>query len=248
MVWGAPLAVRGQAAVEAALTLPLVVFMLLGTLQLFLVMQGRILAQYAAFRAVRAGVVNHGDCRVMSDAALGALLPSLSRTDDPARVVAAFAKRSFANQYKYTGGDEDSGHTGQVFWLDRQPILGVGVEQKDFDQSDANGAGGAPTRLEAQLVFWFPMKIPFANWVMSRMFLAYFGIRSYTAQNPLMMTAPARQGWRDVTVAGPAADIRTELNRRVAAFEYDFPVIVSYSMRMMTPVRTPFPVQCPRYP
>jgi Flp pilus assembly protein TadG len=34
----------GQAAVESAITLPLVIFMVLGSLQLFAVMQSRILA------------------------------------------------------------------------------------------------------------------------------------------------------------------------------------------------------------
>ena len=38
----------GQAMVEAALSLPLVVFLVLGTLQLFLMLQARVLAQYAA--------------------------------------------------------------------------------------------------------------------------------------------------------------------------------------------------------
>ncbi|HLM44600.1 MAG TPA: TadE family protein, partial [Myxococcaceae bacterium] len=61
---------RGQAAVESALTLPLTVFLMLGTLQLFLMLQGRIMAEYAAFRAVRAGSVRHGDCQAMTHAAI----------------------------------------------------------------------------------------------------------------------------------------------------------------------------------
>jgi hypothetical protein len=39
----------GQAAVEAALTMPLMLFMILGTLQLFMMLQGRLLAEHAAF-------------------------------------------------------------------------------------------------------------------------------------------------------------------------------------------------------
>ena len=66
----------GQAAIESALTLPLVVFLFLGMLQLFLLLQGRILAQYALARAARAGSLNHGSCRAMEQAAIAALLPS----------------------------------------------------------------------------------------------------------------------------------------------------------------------------
>ena len=43
----------GQAAVESALVMPLAVFLILGTLQLFMLLQGRIMAEYAAWRAVR---------------------------------------------------------------------------------------------------------------------------------------------------------------------------------------------------
>src|SRR5439155_8377065 len=119
------------------------------------------------------GVVNHGDCRVMSDAALAALLPTFTRTDTPTTLVNAFYARGFNNQYKFAAGDAP--HSGQIIWIDRTPMAGVAApEQKNFDQFDAN-LGGEPTRLSAQLTFWYPMKVPFANWVMSRMFLALWG-------------------------------------------------------------------------
>jgi hypothetical protein len=68
---------RGQAAVEAALTLPLTIFLILGSLQLFMMLQGRIMSEYAAFEAVRAGSRYHGDCKPMTHAVLAALLPSV---------------------------------------------------------------------------------------------------------------------------------------------------------------------------
>ena len=40
---------------ETALTLPLTLFLMLGTLQLFLMLQARVLTEYAVFRAVRVG-------------------------------------------------------------------------------------------------------------------------------------------------------------------------------------------------
>src|SRR3954447_21437008 len=70
---------RGQVAVEGALAAPAVVMLGLGIVQLGLVQQARLLAQYAAFAAARAGVVwGAGDAR-MHDAAMLVLLPLLGR-------------------------------------------------------------------------------------------------------------------------------------------------------------------------
>src|SRR5262245_57867888 len=66
----------GQAAVEAALTMPMVLFLILCTMQLFLVIQARMLTQYAVFRATRAGSMNHGNCVPMMHAAVASLIPS----------------------------------------------------------------------------------------------------------------------------------------------------------------------------
>lgn len=72
----------GQAAVEAALTLPLTVFVTLGIVQLALAQQARLFTEYAAFQASRAGVVWNGHLERMHDAAMVALLPTLGRTDE----------------------------------------------------------------------------------------------------------------------------------------------------------------------
>ena len=53
--------------------MPLTIFLILGTLQLFMMLQGRIMAEYAAFAAVRAGSRQHGDCKPMVHAALAGL-------------------------------------------------------------------------------------------------------------------------------------------------------------------------------
>src|SRR5699024_9728327 len=74
----------GQAAVETALVMPLAVFMVLGLLQLFMVLQARVLAQYAVGRAVRMGALNFGSCAAMQQTAIAIMFPAI----DP-----AFAKR-----------------------------------------------------------------------------------------------------------------------------------------------------------
>ncbi|QRK05418.1 pilus assembly protein [Archangium violaceum] len=73
----------GQAAVEAALVLPLMVFLGLGILQLTQMQHAKLMTEYAAYCAARAGIVWNGNTERMHDAALVALLPTLGRTDDP---------------------------------------------------------------------------------------------------------------------------------------------------------------------
>jgi hypothetical protein len=231
----------GQAAVETAITMPLALFMVLGTLQLFMLLQGRLFAEHAAYTAVRVGVVRHGDCRAMTHAAIAALLPSFTSylgesTDGstPAEKLAtAFALRTrnmpFDNQYHPTA---DWPHTGAVVWLFR-PSPRVGQvrlsSEDDFDDPDTEGY-----RLELKLVYWYPLRIPFANWVMATMYRAYFGLGDYTKQNPLMPTQQAR--WTQ-SGARSLDGFRTEFLRRFNAQEYVFPVVGTAAMRMMTPPR-----------
>jgi hypothetical protein len=236
----------GQAAAEAALTLPLMVFVVLGTLQLFLMLQARILTQYAAFRATRAGSMNYGDCTRMTHAALASLMPAItSFTGNPgigsagAKLAAAFATRS-TDQYSAI---EDRWHVangagppGDIVWIARTnptvaQVAAYGDQFRDFDQptNDIDAQ-----RLETRVVFWYPMKVPFANWVISRMALAQYGLMAFSAANPLMPVFEAdwqASGW------APDAPIASALLTRVGAGEYVFPISANYTMRMMTPVK-----------
>ncbi|HYO64810.1 MAG TPA: TadE family protein [Archangium sp.] len=225
----------GQATVEAALTLPLTIFLLLGTVQLFLLLQARALTEYAAFRAVRTGSVKHGDCEAMTHAALGVLLPAFARTDSPAALGVAFRNH---RDNRYHPG-RDSGHSGTIVWIARERPLGGSIpenEEESFDDVNRYGSVEDVVRLEARLVFWFPMRIPFANWVLGRMFLAQLGLRAYSSTDPLIPVRTANWGGR----APPSLDlaIREELLERAARHEYVFPLQASYAMRMMTPARS----------
>ncbi len=217
----------GQASIEAALTLPLTIFLVLGTVQLFLLLQGRLLAEYAVFRATRAGSINQADCRVMTHTAVAALLPAIARTDSPDSLTDAFRAR---RDNHYASGD--GGRDGPIVWLvsrlDRE--LGPAI-QETFDDRHR---GDARTELQLDLVFWFPLRIPFADWVMSRMFLAYWGLRAYDAANPLMPTE-RNAGWEDEGQRLQSSRVAAELSHRAARGQYVVPVHASFRMRMMTP-------------
>jgi hypothetical protein len=76
-----PASQSGQAAIEAALILPLMVFFTLGMVQMTMIQHARLMTDYAAFQAARTGVVWNGNNERMHDAAIMALLPTLGRTD-----------------------------------------------------------------------------------------------------------------------------------------------------------------------
>ncbi|MBM7114213.1 pilus assembly protein [Archangium primigenium] len=68
----------GQVAVETALIIPLYVFLILGILQLGLIAQARVMAKYAAYRAVRVGAMHNASPKAMEAAAVFHLMPVLT--------------------------------------------------------------------------------------------------------------------------------------------------------------------------
>jgi hypothetical protein len=187
----------GQAAVESALTLPLVLFLLLGTLQLFLLLQAKVMAQCAVFQANRVGSVMHGRCDAMTQAAILALTPTIRPFLGPSfggspgqRLGAAF--RLFKDNHY--GNFRDWSRDEAIVWIIREQPRFPGTDpvraQREFDRLLAVNA--EPVRLELRMIYWCPLLIPFADWVFSRMAMSDLAIRTYTAQNSLMLTQQAR--------------------------------------------------------
>lgn len=232
----------GQAAVETVLAMPLLLFMVLGTLQLFVVLQGRILAQYAASRAVRHGAQNFGDCGSMYDAALVVLTPAINAsfargTNKGGRFADQVELRIVANRYLPAVDDT---RNGPIVWMDRlEPPVG------SIDPATEEEVWDLPPHktLSVRMVFWAPLKIPFANWVFARMALAHWGLRELHTADPLM---PVKKDAKWVQLSqGPRAEVRAELVARYDLGQYVFPVEVTYATRMMSPAR--FRQQnCPR--
>jgi hypothetical protein len=194
-------------------------------------LQGRIMAEYAAFRATRAGALDHGACEPMHHAAILALLPSFqsyigSGMGRPAqKLAAAFATRK-NNRYFYP---QDK-HTGEIVWLLRETPLANQVpneEDQSFDQFRM-------MRLETRLVYFFPLKIPVVNRIISRIIMARFGVLPYSGMNHMMVSQQATYERGSINLEGA---ILNEMRSRYARGEYVLPIHASGSMRMMTPAR-----------
>jgi hypothetical protein len=232
----------GQAAVEAALVLPLTLFLILGTLQLALLQQARISAQYAAFQAARVGSVHHGACKPMTDAALLSVLstfhsflgdPTLPGT--PAQKLAGAFARVKDNHYAgFRWGTWRSAGTVDeaIVWIVREGRLPTAADVTAFDQPLS---GGSPLRLELRVVYWAPLRIPFADWVYARIAAARMVGMASPGFDPF---SPTRKT-TDWSGAGLTLDgkVAAEFSKRISAAHYVFPITVSATMRMMTPPR-----------
>jgi hypothetical protein len=82
----------GQALVEAVIVMPIMVFLILGALQIMMLQHGRIMTEYAAYNAARAGVVHNANWNVMRNAALISTLPLYDRTDTLPRFLGTWAR------------------------------------------------------------------------------------------------------------------------------------------------------------
>jgi len=187
----------GQAAVESAIILPLMVFMLLGIVQLTMMHHARIMVEYAAFNACRAGIVHNMDKNMMTRAALISLMPTFGATDTlggetDARlgrrpgIVETWAKlriltaasAKLSQVFSGLGG----GAAGQ---LDLIKVTVLHPKRADFDRQeeihfddikvrDANHSRRVrnATRLTVRVRYLYCMRIPFANWIIHMAWLA----------------------------------------------------------------------------
>ena len=89
---------RGQAMLESALVIPLMIVIVLAILQLTQIEQARTMTEFAAFSAARAGIVWNGSNARMRDAALVALLPTFGRTDSAEALIRTWQRQRAADE------------------------------------------------------------------------------------------------------------------------------------------------------
>ena len=172
----------GQALVEAALILPAMIFLILCMFQLTLLQQARIMVEYAAFNAARAGVVHNANNGAkgpiggvdgpMRDAAVWSILPSFGRTDSFTTLGAA--------KVKYEAHDLALRALGlpQIRVAVLNPhvadfnALGAHLNRQEIDFDDVRPQAQAATLLSLQVRYLFELKVPFANKMVQSIWLA----------------------------------------------------------------------------
>lgn len=222
---------RGQVLVETALVMPLTVFLVLGLLQLFKAYEARFLAEYAAFRATRAGAVGRGDCEKMTAAALQALLPSLARTDTPAMLKKAWqgAESNLYQQHWAIQGRPPAGGNPAIVEL---RVRGQDLPTDANYQFDTLVEGvNRVHHVTVQLTYWYELRIPFAN----RIIHQAWQLTSYGSEVDLLMSWRSDPNANQAPQREQANDVITAATSGTPAFL--LPIRTTWSMRLMSNLR-----------
>ncbi len=206
---------QGQALVEAAFILPAMIFLLLLTLQLTQLQQARLMVEYAAFAAARAGIVMNGDNGSsngfdgpMHDAAVLAVLPTFGRTDSWTHLLATEAR--------FRAGDVALRPFGlsQVRVYVRNPVradfasLGQHLNGQEIDFDDVRPDAAEATLLSLQIRYLYELKVPFANRLIQTIWLA--------SQAGMLETWQGAD-WTAPKVGGQAGSDAVPVSRAMAA-------------------------------
>lgn len=170
----------GQAVVEAAILLPGMVVLFLMVIQLALLQEARLLADYAAFSAARAGIVHNGDNGsdnkgtdgAMHDAAVFALLPAYGRTDSFATLTET------AVRFKVEETALTALGLAPVRVFVRSPVAkdfqtyGGHLNGQELDFDDVRPGATEATLLSLQVRYLYELRVPFANKMIQTIWLA----------------------------------------------------------------------------
>lgn len=236
--------------VETAITMPLFVFLILGTIQLALMHQARLLTKYAAYKAVRAGSLSYGRVAEMEAAALNVLLPMVSFQRNGQDL---FVKTRTAAQYTTGVNAVLIRQTNTYPSIPGQKIaevtvcgptraaMGAGASwggngnsatqnRISFDDptvaSDASSwSAFERTKLRIQLTFHYKMPIPFANMMLYHI---------YRGDQSLVLGQITRTN-DSAGIPRTHSDGLDAVRDGIAATrQYIIPIRASYSMRMQS--------------
>ena len=158
--------------VEAALVLPAMVLLLLGAVQLTQVQQARLLADYAAFAAARAGIVMNGDPGKMREAAALAVLPAFGPTDGLGAIARTLLRFKAEEALLAPFGL-------QPLRIDvHSPVAadfakyGQHLNGKELDFDDVRPGATEATLLSLELRYLYELRVPLANKVIHAAWMA----------------------------------------------------------------------------
>jgi len=250
----------GQALVEAAFMLPLMLLLILCILQLTLLQQARIMVEYAAFNAARTGIVhnmNNGldgsdpepGVATMRNAAVYSILPAWGRTDSLPAITATLAAYEAANVPLRAAGVPQikvsvlSPHKADF------ANFGQHLNQQELDFDDMRPAVTPSTLLSIQVRYLFELRVPFANKMIQAIWLAsQLGVlglwTGFNAATPTVGTASGPDAVNSAITAGAALGVIQDgmqggLNVGAIATlaregKFYMPVDAWYSMRMQS--------------
>ncbi len=239
--------------------MPMMVIVMLGIMQLGMLHHARLMTEYAAYRAVRAGIVNSGSCELMEDSALIALLPTLGpvpgvvgRTDTiPTALLMRAVYKKTLNKAKYTPTSLKVVDV-KVLNPKKSEISGLfntyGVwsetsgrqytEEIDFDDiRDARVV--AANLLTIRVTYYYDMRVPLANkfihgWYMG---LEYLGdLRGVQFDNQKAFGGLDESKYLELQGGlrgGDFAEMALLANRPLKPM-YVVPLVATYSMRMQS--------------
>ncbi len=184
--------------VEAALSIPLTTFLMLGIIELGMMHQAHIMTQVAAYRAVRAGIVNSGDCNSMKRAAFTALVPTFGPTPRVAGVRSipgrADTPGSAALVYTTYRAADAALKAALGFELVKVEVLnpkrrdisrvfgtyGAHLNNQEIDFDDVRDQTVRDANLlSVRVKYWYRLRIPFANWTIHTTWLGQEILRAF---------------------------------------------------------------------
>ncbi len=252
---------QGQVIVEQAIILPMMVFMILGIVQLSMIQHARIATEYAAFNAARSGIVYNGDVKKMERAAFFSVLPTLGRSDNMGDLMPIFLKAMLA-QFGADLADMmgfdilGSMKMVQVEILDHpMPNIGnrlaivdaqthLNKTQIDFDDFRTDPA--LANQLTIHVRYYYKMRIPFANFMLHYMWMAsradamaaYGTVAFLNPERTIMGRKTGLSSHNEILAraaarSGSDDDLRVVLQYRMAG-EYRIPINTHYTMRMQS--------------
>lgn len=234
----------GQVIVEQALILPMVVFLILGIVQLSMIQHARINAEYAAFNAARAGIVYNGDPMMMRRAASLTVLPTVQRADNWGDVGRFYLDHAISEalfefldiQLPIQRVEVEILEPSDTSIFEGAYARHLNFKQIDFD--DYRDAVAEANLLSIQVTHYYELRIPFANWMIQSMWFAHRlgdavgweGVE-FTTQSDGGQSSYASAAQQ--AIGDPLQEVRWAAMARQANM-YFVPIQTHYTMRMQS--------------